>query len=63
MKNIILITILSLFLVSCGSSKDEQERQRQIEDSIHSAESEDFLDDVNSYFESDSLSTVKNEIE
>lgn len=63
MKNIILITILSLFLVSCGSSKDEQERQRQIEDSIHSAKSEDFLDDVNSYFESDSLSTVKNEIE
>ena len=63
MKNFSLITILFLFLVSCGPSKDEQERQRQIEDSIHSAELEDVLDDVNSYFESDSLSTVKNEIE
>lgn len=63
MKNFTLIAILFLFLVSCSSSKDEQERQRQIEDSIHSAELENVLDDVNSYFESDSLSTVKNEIE
>lgn len=63
MKNFTLITILFLFLVSCGPSKDEQERQRQIEDSIHSAELENVLDDVNNYFELDSLSTEKNEIE
>lgn len=63
MKNFILISVFSLFLVSCGPSKEEQERQRQIEDSIHAADIEDVLDNVNDYFESDSLSTAKNENE
>jgi thioredoxin-related protein len=63
MKLLSFILLLSFFLIACGPSKEEQERQRQIEDSLSKIDRENVLENVNNYFESDTLSTVKNENE
>lgn len=61
MKFLSFLFLVSFFLIACGPSKEEQERQRQIEDSLSKIDRENILENVNNYFESDTSSTAKNE--
>ncbi|NLN73074.1 MAG: hypothetical protein GX140_02390 [Bacteroidales bacterium] len=61
MKKIIIFSIVSLFVLSCGMSAQEEERLRAIEDSLHNIDRQSVIEDVNSYFDSEYNTTDKNE--
>ncbi|MGI6320578.1 MAG: hypothetical protein ACOXZK_06390 [Bacteroidales bacterium] len=63
MKKIIIFSIVSLFVLSCGMSAQEEERLKAIEDSLHNIDRQSVIEDVNSYFDNEYNTTDKNEDE
>ncbi len=57
MKHIFIILLLATCLISCGPSKQEEERQQKIDDSIANIESNAAIEKANALLNSDSVNT------
>jgi len=63
MKHLLYLLFVSIFLFSCGPSKEEVAKQKRIEDSLLEIERNSALDNANKLLETsttDSVETNKN---
>ncbi len=59
MKYLFPLFFISIFLFSCGPSKEEMDRQKRIEDSLMEIERNSALNNANKLLDSTSVDSVK----